>query len=406
MRLLISFAALLLSIALLQLSNGAIGPLDALSGIAEGFTTTQIGLLGSAHFLGFFIGCWWAPRLMGTIGHSRAFAAFAAMGAIGIVAHPIFINPNFWIPLRILSGLCIAGCYSVIEAWFQSKLTNEIRGRVMGSYRVVDIASSSIAQLMIGILPPAAYLSYNVLGILCCACVLPLTLSKVPQPFTPDAPRLHPIVTAITSPLGVIGVLVAGVTSASFRMVGPIYGSEMGLSVGQIGYFLATVLLGGAIAQFPMGYLADKYDRRWILIWLSVASVLVCTAIAALPLSGFVQIFVLAFMFGALTFPIFSVSASHANDFCDENKRIELNASLMFWYGIGAITSPLISSKLISIYGPGALFAFISVAHVGLIIFGVTRMYVRPSRTDRTRYRYMPRTSFQIGKLIRRRNIK
>ena len=22
----------------------------------------QIGLLGSAHFVGFFIGCWWAPR--------------------------------------------------------------------------------------------------------------------------------------------------------------------------------------------------------------------------------------------------------------------------------------------------------------------------------------------------------
>ena len=64
MRLLITFAALFLSIALLQLSSGSIGPLDVLSGFQLGFSKTQIGLLGSAQFLGFFVGCWWAPRLL------------------------------------------------------------------------------------------------------------------------------------------------------------------------------------------------------------------------------------------------------------------------------------------------------------------------------------------------------
>ena len=41
----------------------------------------------------FFIGCWYAPRIMGTVGHSRAFAAFAAAGAIGLIAHMLIINP-------------------------------------------------------------------------------------------------------------------------------------------------------------------------------------------------------------------------------------------------------------------------------------------------------------------------
>ena len=76
MRLLISFAALFLSVILLQLSSGGVGPLDVLSGTQLGFTNQQIGLLGSAHFVGFFLGCWGAPRLLGTVGHSRAFAAF------------------------------------------------------------------------------------------------------------------------------------------------------------------------------------------------------------------------------------------------------------------------------------------------------------------------------------------
>ena len=83
MRLLISFAALFFSVILLQLSTGGVGPIDVLSGVQLGFSRQEIGMLGSAHFLGFFIGCWWAPRLMGSVGHSRAFAAFTAAVAGG-----------------------------------------------------------------------------------------------------------------------------------------------------------------------------------------------------------------------------------------------------------------------------------------------------------------------------------
>jgi len=285
MRVLITFAALFLSIALLQLSSGAIGPLDVLSGRQEGFTNPQLGLLGSAQFLGFFIGCWWAPRLMGTVGHSRTFAVFAASGAIGTIAHPLFVDPHAWAAMRIMTGLCIAGCYTVIEAWMQAKVTNSNRGRVMGVYRVVDIVASSSAQLMIGILEPASYISYNLLAIVCCACLFPLTLSKSRQPDTPAAPRLKPIQTALLSPLGAAGVIVAGTTSSSFRMVGPIYGQEVGLTATQTGYFLATVLLGGAVAQFPAGWLADKFDRRWVLIGLSVCSIAVCGSIGLKKLS-------------------------------------------------------------------------------------------------------------------------
>ncbi|MEH6361309.1 MAG: MFS transporter [Amylibacter sp.] len=405
MRLLISFAALMLSVILLQLSTGAISPLDALTGLQEGFSKTQIGLLGSSHFFGFFIGCWWAPRLIGTVGHSRTFAVFAAMGTIGAIAHPMWIDITFWVGLRILSGLCVAGCYTVIEAWFQAKLTNDNRGKVMGVYRVVDIGASSLAQMMIGFLEPGAYISYNLLAILACACILPLTLTTSKQPEAPSRPRLHPIRTAITSPLGVAGVVVAGISTSSFRMAGPIYGQDVGLTPIQIGQFLAAVLIGGAVTQIPTGWLADKYDRRWVLLWLSVASVAVCFTMGWINSSDPTTIYLMAFMFGLLTYPIFSVSVAHANDFSTPEGRVELNASLLFCYGIGAIFSPLIASALIQNYGPSALFNFIMIAHIGLLVFGLIRMRARPTSTEKTGYRYTPRTTFTIGKLLRRKNL-
>ncbi len=404
MRMILSFAALFLSVVLLQFATGGVGPLDALSGFTLGFDKEQIGLLGSAHFLGFFIGCWWAPRLLGTIGHSRTFAVCTALGAMGLLGHTLTNDPYAWAAMRIASGVCVAGAYTVIEAWLNAKVTNETRGRAMGTYRLVDMGGSLGAQLFIAVLPPAYYVSYNLLALLCCAALLPLTLTRASQPETPKAPRLRPKLAWRCSPLAVAGVIVAALSSASFRMVGPIYGQDVGLEIDQIAFFLASFVLGGALAQYPMGWLADKYDRRWVLIWLSAAAVLSCLITMMASQSGTLGIMLAAGFFGLTTFPIFSLSSAHANDFASSEQRVELSAALMFFFALGAIAAPYVASSLISSYGPPALFAFVALGHILLIIFGLTRMQARPAPDveDRTRYVYAPRTSFTIGRLLKR----
>ncbi|MEM9231345.1 MAG: MFS transporter [Pseudomonadota bacterium] len=403
MRMIISFTALFVSVALLQLSSGAIGPLDVLSGLQEGFTTTQVGTLGSAHFAGFFVGCWWAPRLMGGVGHNRAFAAFAALGVIGALGHTLFIDPLGWAALRLMTGLSIAGCYTVVEAWLQAKVTNQTRGRVLGVYRLVDQGAALVAQLMIGVLEPASYVSYNILAILCCASVLPLMLTKTRAPTAEKAPRLRPWKVLKLSPLAAAGVIVAGVTTPAFRMVGPIYGQEVGLRADQIGLFLAAAVLGGALAQVPAGWLADRFDRRHVLIGVSVAAAVVSTGITLLGPGSQTLIFAASFLFGLVSLPVFSISAAHANDFATPEQAVEVSAGLMFLYGLGAIAAPLLGSALIAHFGPGSLFAMITAAHLALIAFGVIRMRVRATSATRTRYSYVPRTSFLVGRLLGRR---
>ena len=403
MRMMISFAALFASVALLQLSSGGVGPLDALTGLAEGFSKAEVGFLGSAHFVGFFIGCWWAPRLMGEIGHSRAFATFTAMGAIGLAAHVVVTDPNWWALFRIASGVCVAGCYTVVEAWLQAKVTNENRGRAMASYRIADSGASFIAQLMIGALADMeTYVAYNLLTILCCASLLPLTLTRTPQPVTPKTTRLRPSLAWRCSPLAVAAVVVAAISAASFRMVGPIYGQEVGLGADQIGAFLAAFVAGGFVAQYPLGWLADKFDRRYVLIALSIASVLSSVVTVAVAGTGVTGVMIAAAFFGFTTFPIYSVATAHAHDFATSEQRVELSAALMFFYATGAIAAPLVTSNLIEAFGPGALFYFISLAHVILVLFSIGRMRVRSAPDERTAFVVAPRTSFLIGRLTRR----
>jgi MFS family permease len=401
MRLILSLAALFLSVILLQLSSGGVGPLDALTGLEQGFSKGQIGILGSSHFLGFFIGCWWAPRVMGSVGHSRAFAVFTSTGAIGMLGHTLLIDPMAWAVMRVASGLCVAGCYTVIEAWLQAKATNENRGRTMGVYRVVDISASLGAQMMIGALATVeTYLAYNLLTLFCCASLLPLALTKASPPITKSAPRLRPLLALSRSPLAVSAVVVTGLTSAAYRMVGPIYGSELGLNASQIGLFLAGYVLGGAISQYPSGWLADKYDRRWVVIALSLASLVSCSI--SFFATGVTQIITASCLFGFITVPIYSIATAHAHDFAASDERVELSAALLFYFAIGAIASPIIAALLIQAFGASSFFVFIASAHFLLAVIGGLRMLLGDVALSKTAYIYSPRTSFLVGRLTKR----
>ncbi|MEO1686927.1 MAG: hypothetical protein AAFU61_03375, partial [Pseudomonadota bacterium] len=86
-----------------------------------------------------------------------------------------------------------------------------------------------------------------------------------------------------------------------------------------------------------------------------------------------------------------------------EGGAVELNAARMFIYGMGAILSPLIATELIQRYGPGAMFAFIAAAHAALAGYGLWRMTRRGAPAERKPYRYLPRTSFVLSRLLGRR---
>ncbi len=400
---LISFTALFLSIFLAQLGNGALAPLDALSGAALDFTNQEIGLLGSAHFLGFIIGCFTTPRIMGQVGHSRAFSALAAVGAISALLHPISQDAYVWAVLRVSTGIAVAGCYTVVESWLQAQIDNANRGRMFGVYRLVDMTGSLLAQGMIAFLEPAAYISYNILAMFCCLSLLPLALTKRAPPPMPETPKVRPWKAFMLSPIAALGIVVSGLSTSSLRMVGPIFGAEKGLDNKDIAVFLIVWVLGGALAQTPMGWLADKVDRRKVLIGVALLSVLACIGLShGIYGESVIALWVGIFVFGFVSFPLYSLSAALANDRAPADFIVELSASLMLFYSLGAIISPFLTALLIEHYGPEAMLYYIASAHAFLLLYGLYRMKVRPTANRKNRYRFMPRTSMIWARLLKR----
>ena len=73
----------------------------------------------------------------------------------------------------------------------------------------------------------------------------------------------------------------------------------------------------------------------------------------------------------------------------------------MFFYAVGAILAPLISSHLIDSFGPISFFVFIAIGHILLATLGGIRMILGDNANVKTPYIYAPRTSFTIGRLTK-----
>ena len=406
MRLIISLSALLISVIFVQIGTGSLGPLDALSGLALGFSPTEIGYLGSAHFLGFFIGCVLSPYIVIRSGHARAFAVMAAVSTISIILHPVVPESWFWMILRVMTGFAVAGAYTVIESWLQSKLNNQNRGTVFSIYRMVDMTGTLLSQLVIAGLTPAHYVSYNLIAVVACMALIPLALTQTTVPSLPKAQKFKPFFVYTLSPLAALGVIVVGVTNSSFRMVAPVYASQSGLSKDGIAVFLALAIVGGLVAQLPAGIIADRISRRVTLIGFSIFSILVCGAISVElvdEVAGIPFVYIGSFLFGFATLPIYSICASHASDFAKQEDMLAMSASLIFFYAVGSIMAPSFAGYLIEEYGPGAMFSFIMAAHIALLGYTVWRYIVGRVGGKQRPYNYMPRTTLYIADIVRGR---
>jgi MFS family permease len=397
---------LLLAAGILLGGNGLQGTLIALRGAQEGFSPTTIGFMGTAYFGGFLLGCLAIGRIMKSVGHVRSFSALAALASAGTLMLVLLIDPMAWSAIRFMTGFCFAGLFTIMESWLNSGAPNEHRARVLALYRMVDIGSVTGAQFLIPVFGSGGFTIFAIMSIMITLSLVPVSLGDRSNPTAPedvklDLPRVFRI-----SPLGCIGCVAVGVTNSAFRTLSPVYAEEIGMSVTDVVTFVSVGIIGGALIQYPLGYLSDRWDRRQVLLMSTCGALGTALILAVLATSSPLLNLVLVFIFGSFAMPLFSLSAAHANDRAGQGEFVLVNAALMLFYSFGAIAGPSAASLAMELYGPSALFGFVAVIYfifVGIILY---RMRARGSVPAERRGRFIAllRTSTIFAKLTKGRN--
>ncbi len=103
------------------------------------------------------------------------------------------------------------------------------------------------------------------------------------------------------SPLGVLGGLSSGIIIGVVYGLMPIYIAQH-FSVGFVAIFMAAIILGGAVLQYPIGWLSDRFDRRVVLTGVSLFATLCAFLLVFVSSVG--AVFIAFFFFGGLTFAL------------------------------------------------------------------------------------------------------
>lgn len=372
-----SIAAILFSTAIFVAGNGLIGTLIPVRGHLGGFSTLAIGVIGSCYYAGFVAGCFAGPRLLARVGHVRTFAIGAGIATATTLLQAMFVSEFVWALMRALFGFAAANLYMVIESWLNDRATNEFRGRIFASYLTVNYASLILGQMLFATGNPAGFALFSLSAVFYALCLVPVSLTQLPQPSRPPVPLLRPLRLYRTAPVGVVACLGVGLANSAIWSLAPVYAQSHGLTKGSLAVFMSVFTLGGAVVQVPLGRISDRMDRRVLIVAVSAASAAIGVALAYFGGRHAWQTLVLMTLFGITALPLYGLSVAHTNDRIPREAFVETSATLLMINSLVSVLGPTLAAVVTGRWGMGTLFLYTATIHVALAIFTLVRLRQR-----------------------------
>lgn len=390
--------ALFLGMMLLQVGNGMQGTVLGLRGVIEGFSTLQLSIIMSCYFVGFLFGSRITPHMIRRVGHVRVFAALGSMISAVMILYPTVTDPWAWSVGRVVIGFCFSGVFVTAESWLNNTATNGTRGQALSLYMIVQMVGLVAAQALIVLADPAGYVLFVIPCVLVSLSFAPILLSVSPTPSFETTKPLSLLQILKISPLGCVGMLLTGgVFAAQFGMAA-IYGSQAGLSVGQISTFVASFYVAALVAQYPLGWLSDRMDRRVLIALVSLVTG-IGAVIGMLLGENFLLLLLAAVLIGGSSNPLYALLIAHTNDFLELDDMAAAAGGMLFINGLGAIAGPLMLGWMMGLMGPGGYFLYMAILMFALVAYAIYRMTRRaaPDMSPRDGYAPVMPTSSPIA---------
>ncbi len=391
--------ALFTGFGIIVVSHGFQGNLLGIRSVIENFNFIATGIMMSAYFVGFFIGATVVPRLVTKVGHIRVFAAFASMASLSSLVHVVFVDPYIWIFARFLTGFSMIGIFIIVESWLNDRANNKTRGKVLSLYMLVTYVGMALGNLLLNVSNPRYYEPFILISLLFSIALIPILLTKRKPPKFRKNSAIKIKELFKISPFGTVSMFCTGFIFAPIFSLLSVYAVTMKLGIFETSLLLVGVMLAGALFQWPIGSLSDKFDRRKIIIGSSLAAIIF--SLSAIFVSGIgnslpnlfiestvsfnyfsttmdkTRLFIFIILLAGVTLPLFSLNLALVNDYIPKEKFVAAGSGLNIIFGLGAMAGPIMCSILMHFLGPNGFFVHLLIFLFAIIVFGFYRLSQR-----------------------------
>jgi MFS family permease len=381
---------LFLGIFIITLGNGLQGTLSGWRADAEGFPITTIGWIMAGYPIGILIGAYISPQIVKNSGHIRSYAVFATIASTAILVQIVFIEASIWFLMRVLSGICIAGVNIIVESWLNAKADNANRGKVFSIFMAVIWTGLSLGQSLLMLDDPMGYSLFILTSILLSVSLIPVLIPTI------DTPKIE-----FNEPLGivklyristscVVTVALGGVAVSSVFSFGAIFAVRAGLSVSETAIFMTIFIAFGALSQWPLGWLSDRVDRRWVIFYCSSVVAAVSLGMNFVEPSYEIYLIMSALM-GSSMLPLYSLGVAHANDRLEPEQMMGASSTINMLFGVFAMLGPFAMAYSLQIFNLPGFYILIGLINLALAIVILKMIFTTeaPEEDEQTQFQVM-----------------
>jgi MFS family permease len=237
-----------------------------------GESETVIGINAAAQAIALLAVAPFAPRLLQKFGPAIVILWMLAGTLVFILLCPLYENAWYWLVLRLLLGTTTSIMWIAGEAWINQASDDAGRGRILAFYGIAGAAGTMLGFGVIILVGHTGWAPFLIAGGMVVACALAiLPAVRIAPPFSgsQSAPMAKLFFIA---PTPLLINLLAAVTFGSLASFLSVYGTDIGMQRDDT-FWLLVLLSAGGLMQYPIGWLADRMNRRVLALGLMVTMI-------------------------------------------------------------------------------------------------------------------------------------
>jgi MFS family permease len=311
------------------------------------------------------------PRLMARIGAAE-FLSLALVIAAGALVGIYFV-PNLWLwfPVRFVLSSALNALFVVTEFWINRLASAGNRGRYIALYSVCLAGSYGIGPTLLqwigtrGLTPFVAGAGMLLLAI------VPVLLARRTAPKLEHA-AAHSVFAIIRqAPAAFAAAFVFGAIDAGMAGLIPVYAVRSGYTEAHAALCVSAIALGSILFTYPLGALADRYDRRTLLAWCA-ASGIAGAALAPFAVSTPPLFYLLLLLWGGVILGIYTIGLTILGERFQGDTLASANAGFILLYCLGLLIGPAGEGAALDAWNPHGLMVvlgLICAAYAGFLVF-------------------------------------
>ncbi len=307
------------------------------------------------------------PGLIRRFGAANYLAVSLVIVATALIG--VYAVNNLWLffPIRFVLAAAFNGLFVVSEFWINQLADTRNRGRMVALYMTCFSAGFGAGPAIlpfIGTHGPAPFIAGSALVL---AALIPILLVRGKAPSI-EAHAPLPVFSLIrAAPDAMLAAFVFGAVDWGLAGLLPVYAVRMGYSEARAALFVTAISLGAMLLQYPVGHLADRIDRRTLLMVCAMASVL-GAALTPVLIHDPPAMYLLLALWGGIAMGIYAIGLTMIGERFQGSALVGANAAYVMLYALGLLTGPAIEGVALDVWNPHGL--IVVLGGIGAIYFG------------------------------------